>query len=713
MKFYYQFDESDCGAACLAMLASHFSSRFTITEIREFSGTDKNGTNINGLLIAAKQMGFNANAIKCTDKTKTGLLPTPFIAHINHNSTQHFVVVKSMSTKKVVVFDPAIGKVVFLPSDFLRRWSGYAVFLSPNGETLSNYQKKGVFSRFLPLLRIYKKLLLQVLIISIILIFFGIVSSLYFSYLIDEVIFAKAKSTLTALSIGILIITLLQILLTTIRGYLLVLFSTKVDFTIIFEYFSHVLLLPIKFFDSRKTGEILSRIQDAEKIRGALTDASITAVMDSIMVIVVGSILFFQSRLLFAIVILAVPLSSAIIWICAKPFANEYRKLMKENADVQSFLVEALNGHSTIKALNASNLVFSKYEKIQMKSIWTGYKLCIAKGIRDIFTGLINGWGANIIFWVGSFLILEDKMSLGHLISFNALLSYFLGPLHRLLSLQPNLQEALVAAERLGEIMDLPEEINQQNLLFKPTTIYGEITYSQVSFRYGTRRKTLSNITFSIKPGQWVAFVGKSGCGKTSLIKLLLKFYEPEEGEILLDGHNIKDLDTIYLRSKIGYVPQDIFLFSGTLLENIALHHPSASFENIVEAARLAGAHDFIMNQPDRYNTILSEQGSSLSGGEKQRIALARALLCKPSLIVFDEATSNLDTISEYYIHDTLKSLRETKVTTIIIAHRISTVINCDCIFLMDNGTIIDSGTHQHLSSTNHLYAELAVKGSL
>jgi ATP-binding cassette subfamily B protein len=304
-------------------------------------------------------------------------------------------------------------------------------------------------------------------------------------------------------------------------------------------------------------------------------------------------------------------------------------------------------------------------------------------------------------------------MSLGELFSFNALLGYFLGPLNRLVNLQPKVQEALVSADRIMEILELDEEFEEDpektrvSRYIRPEKIEGEIQLKNVDFTYGTRRQVLFDINVFIKKGEWVAFVGESGSGKSTLVKLLLKFYKPQNGDIVLDNNNLEDLDTFYLRSKIGYVPQDIFLFSGTIADNISLHKSDATIEDIIEASKKAGAHEFISKLPGRYNTRLSERGSSLSGGERQRIALARALLGKPELLIFDEATSSLDNISERSIHETLKNLRKEKVTTILIAHRLTTVINCDKIFVMEHGRIVEEGTHEQLKVNKGLYQKL------
>ena len=714
-----QLDETDCGAACLAMIARHHKSHHSLTTIRETAGTDRQGTNLAGMIKAGQALGFDTKALKGTPEALTPELLSPFVAHIarpKEGTGQvllHFVVVAKITKKHLFVLDPGEGKRRWTRDEFLKVWTGYVVFFTPNADFKPVKETKGLFSRFLPLLVPHAGTLVRVAVASLLLIVFGILGSLYFRYLIDEVLFSRAEFTLHVLGIGVVVLTLFQVLLGAVRNHLLLHFSLKVDFRLIFSYFRHVLRLPVGFFDSRKTGEILSRMEDAQHIRNALSQASVSVVMDTLMVVVVGVFLFFQSTTLFWIALATVPLSTLVIWLFAKPFAKKYREMMAQGADVQSYLVEAVAGNATVKALNAGDLVFREYEKRQMKAVWTGYRLGVTQNLQSLFVGLIDGWGGNVLFWVGSWYILQGQVSLGQLISFNALLGYFLGPLKNLLNLQPSLQQAFVAADRLGEILDLDEEIPAEGRWLKPDKFNGRLEVKDLSFRYGTRRLVLEGLDFAVEPGQWVAFVGASGCGKTTLVKLLLKFYKPEKGEVRLDGHNLEDLDTLHLRGRIGYVPQEIFLFSGTIAENIALHKPEASLEDIVASAEKAKAHDFIVDLPQRYNTVLAERGASLSGGERQRLALARALLGQPDLLIFDEATSNLDTLSEHEIHQTLDTLRGDKITTILIAHRLSTVVRCDQIFVMEKGRIVERGRHDDLKTAGGLYSRLWQGNSL
>ena len=329
-------------------------------------------------------------------------------------------------------------------------------------------------------------------------------------------------------------------------------------------------------------------------------------------------------------------------------------------------------------------------------------------GIANSF--IINTLGAlsNIfIFWLGVSSIIDGTMTFGMLIAFTSLLTYFSNPLLSIVNMQNSMQEAFVAAKRVGEILELESEYRNIETCIKPLRILGNIKFENVSFAYGSRKPIYKNLNLEIRAGEWIGIVGPSGCGKSTLIKLLLKNYQIQKGRILIDNNDISHIDTIELRNKIGYVPQDIFLFSGTIAENIALGRTGVSFEKIVKVAKKVGADTFIENLPKKYETILGEHGTGLSGGERQRLALARALIENPNLLILDEATSNLDNVSENEIHGIIKKLRDENITVIIIAHRLSTVMNCNKLFVMDNGHIVQSGTHEELVKKNGLYKKL------
>lgn len=380
---------------------------------------------------------------------------------------------------------------------------------------------------------------------------------------------------------------------------------------------------------------------------------------------------------------------------------------MEENAQLTSYLVESLNGIQTVKAFNAERKVNLETEGRFIKLLRSIFKLTLTTNVQAILKGLVELIGGVVILWVGAYQVLKGNMSVGSLITFNSLLGYFLGPMKNLINLQPELQTAIVAAERLGEILDLDIECDEnEEKKIKPNKFEGNIQLKNIDFRYGTRQLILKNISMNIQKGERIALVGESGCGKTTLVKLLLNFYPIEKGEILIDGNNVLDINRESLRERIAYVPQETFLFSGTIIENLSLGSSQIEMEQIVEAAKMARAHDFINELPLRYNTHLEENGANLSGGQRQRLAITRAILKKPDILILDEATSNLDSITEAAIENTINTFSK-GMTTIIIAHRLSTIKRCDKIFVMDKGEIIEQGSHQELMSQKGRYHKL------
>lgn len=714
MKYIQQLDETDCGAACLSMIASHFGKRLNIAEVRGQAGTDIIGTNINGLLIAAGKYGLKGTAVKGTAQAITPELSVPFIAHMHierddKSWVDHYVVVKRITAKKIDILDPdPLQKRCSLSYEkFFEWWTGYAVFFEPDVDFVKSDRKDNLLLKFIPVFLPHTKTLIFSFISSIMLLAFGIISSFYYKYIFDEVVYSKATFSLHSLTTGVLLVTLIQSIVGTIRSILLSHFSFKTDLQLNFSYLAHILNLPLSFFESRKSGEVLSRLGDLDKIKQTLSSAALSGVMDVVMLIVSGPILFSINARLFGISIATVILASVVSVIYAKIYRSYYAKSMSQNAEVQSYLYESLNGVATVKALNAEQIVNIEYEKKKMTAVNTGWTLNRYGISQGFISGLISGVSGILVYWIGSSAIIGGLMSFGTLITFNSLLGYFTGPLFRLINIQNQVQEALVAAERVGEILELEKEKDESIQYMKPEKIEGHITFEDVTFAYGSRKPVYEHLSLDIAPGSWTAFVGPSGSGKSTFVKLILKFYEANEGRVILDGNDIRDIDTSYLRSCIGYVPQDIFLFSGTVRENIALHKPDASLEEIIDAAKKAGAHEFIEKLPKRYETVLGEHGGGLSGGEKQRLALARALLGKPSMLILDEATSSLDTVSEMEIHKVIRQLRSDKISVILIAHRLTTVTGCDKIFVMKDGKIVEHGNHIQLLNEHGLYSEM------
>lgn len=706
MKLIKQFDETDCGAACLAMLASHFGSHLSITKIREVAGTDREGTSLKGMLEAAKKLNLDAKAVKGNEQIFSKKFPVPLVAHLQYqNGNNHFVVIAKINEKRVWIYDPALGKISYEKENFLKIWSGYLILVSPTPDFV--IQKSGhALLKFVPLITAHIRLLAFMVLISLVLSLFGILSGLYFKFFVDDIIGSKAHTSLHVLSFALVCLTVFSAILTVCRSQFLRIFTMKTNISLSISYIKHVLYLPLNFFETRRTGEILSRFNDSDKIRTTLSNIALGTLLDLLMMVFTGIYLGVTSYKLFLILIITVPLSSLVVWASSKFFAKNYREQMEQSADLNSYLVEMLGGIPVIKSINAQSYSTEEYERRLVSYIDLGQKAWNYGNVKELITSIISGVGANLIYWIGGYLILKDTLSLGELISFNTLAGYFTGPLARFIELQPQIQEAIVAAERIGEIYDLEEEKLKSKNGLNNSKISLLIELRNASFRYGSRRNVFTDLSFSTGDNRKIAFVGASGCGKSTLMKLFLHFYDVNEGGVFIGNQDIRDIDTGYLRSRIGYVPQEVYLFSGTVFENIVMGRSGYSLEDVQYACRLAQADNFIEDMPDKYYAKISERGASLSGGERQRIALARALLSKPDILLLDEATSALDTVSERGFQKVVDELGK-EIITITIAHRLTTVKNSDIIFVMDKGNIVESGNHKELLALKGKYYEL------
>ncbi|MBR5646293.1 MAG: peptidase domain-containing ABC transporter [Treponema sp.] len=701
-----QQDETDCAAACIASIAKFYGKRISIARIRTLAKTDKKGTSAKGIQKCAEELGFSCKVIVSSNKKIINDCPFPVIAHIFKNNLEHYVLIYKIKKHKILIADPAASIEWINTDDFYQWWTGRIISLLPNDSFEFTIETKNFLERFWYLLSRDKTLTAEILISSFILTLLGILSAFYFRFLIDEVIYSYLPMALVSISLGYLLMIIFQSILNFCRYQLINYLGNKIEASLILQYFNHILHLPLDFFTSRKNGEILSRFGDITIIKNALSGMSIGVILDCIMLFFVGIVLFTFSSSLVIIAIIPVFFSAILVLLFAKKFRKRiYQKSVIE-AEKYSHFVESINGIATIKALCTENNAYDKAEIKVIDSIKKGFSLNNLSNFQGTLQLFLSQTGNLAVYWYGSWLIMQGKLSLGELISFVTLLGYFINPLSRLITLQPQLQELSVSAKRLGEILDLQKEdsINDGEII--PQDIKGNITIKNLSFSYGTRGITLNNISLDINEGEKVAFVGPSGSGKTTLIKLMLKFYQQYHGDIILDGQNIKDLNTKEYRKNFGYVPQEILLFSGSIKDNIAWGNDDISPEDIYNAAKNADALDFISKLENRFATTIGEKGTSLSGGERQRIALSRILLRKPKILILDEATSNLDSISENSIIRTINKISKDS-TVIIVAHRLSTIKNCDKIFVLDKGHLVESGNHSTLINNKSLYAKM------
>lgn len=704
-----QHDLKDCGVACLATITKQYGLKVSISKIREIAGTDMQGTSAYGLVKAAESLGFSAKGVKASKAEDIfGEFPKPAIAHVIIDGTfLHYVVIHKVTKEEILIADPAKGIVKYNPEEFFKIWTGILILMVQAPTFEKGNETKSLFQRFWGLIKVQKNLLINVFIASIFITILGIIGSFYFKFLLDDILPNNLDKSLLVVSIAMIGLAVFKIIIEFFRSLLLIHMSQNIDIPLLLGYYNHVIDLPMNFFGTRKIGEIISRFNDAGKIRDAIGSATLILMIDVLMAIVGGIILYLQSSKLFVVCFIPLLLYVILVFVFKKPLEEVNRNVMEDNSKLTSYLVESIEGIETVKSFNGERKVNLETEKNFIRFIRSVFKYGYVNSLQGSLKSTVKGIFAICILWLGAYLALKGEITVGTLISFNALLAYFIEPIERVINLQPQLQSAVVAADRLGEILDLEKEKSKdEDKKINPKTLLGDITLRNVDFRYGTRQLVLKNINMEIKPGEKIALVGESGSGKTTIAKLLMDFYDVERGEVILNSYNIKDINKEVLRDKIAYISQDSFFFSGTIKENLQFANEEATYEEIIDVCKKAQIHDFINSMSTRYETLLEEKGANLSGGQRQRLAIARALLKKPEILIMDEATSNLDTITEKAIESTIEECTK-NVTTIIIAHRLSTIRRCDRIYVLDKGSIIEEGNHEELLNKQEYYYRL------
>jgi ATP-binding cassette subfamily B protein len=700
---------SDCGAAALATVARHYRRPVGLEQMRELAGTDRLGTNLLGLLKAAEKLGFAAKAVKgAYDKLPHA--PLPAIAHVRTEEGRgHFVVLHAVRRRGVVVADPGCGVRALSRAQFCQDWTGHLLLLVPDPAAACVRAGGGAVSpwrRFLSLLGWHVPVLVEAAFCALLMTVLGVATSYFIQHLVDSVLVRGEGTLLNALSLGMVLVVLFRTLFGALRQYLLAHVSRKVDLALISGYTRHILVLPLRFFETRRVGEILSRVFETSKVREAISSATTTAVVDGVLVslLVVVLWLYDAPLALAATAFVPVLVASAAVH---HPFSRRRaREAMDNGSALSAHLVEDISSVETVKAFGAERARAEEGEARLVgfvQSLFSLERLGISTSAVGTF---VTGLAGVVILWYGGQRVMSGALTVGQLMFFYTLLGYLLEPLDRLASVSLKLQDALVAIDRLFQVMDLEPEQPAGPPKARFERLNEAIELREVSFRYGTRANVLEGVNLRIPAGRTVAVVGASGSGKSTLLKLLLGFYSPSAGRVLLDGVDMRNLDLESLRSRIGLVAQDPFLFNGSIRENIALGCPGATLEEVMEAARAAGLDEFIAGLPEGYETALGDRGANLSGGQRQRLAIARALLRRPEVLIFDEATSHLDTATERAIQASLRGALAGR-TVVLVAHRLSTIRHADLICVLDKGRVVEQGTHRQLLARGGVYAEL------
>lgn len=716
MRYTYvqQHDATDCAAACMAMVCLHYKKETTITKLRDIMGTDLKGTNLIGLSKCADKLGFSSQAVRVDREGFLSQYTLPAIANvITKEGLSHFVVIFKITKKYVIVGDPAKDLQKIEIDTFYKNFTGAMLLLKPNQRFISGKQKgTKMFDRYVKLLLPQKKLFIYAIVASFLLTIFGILSSLFNNIIYDEILPYHQKDVLKVMLFVFLGITIIQTIVSFVRQWILMHLSIKIDIPLMLGYFEHIYKLPMKFFSSRKTGDITTRFSDAFTIKDIFTNIALSLIMDISMALISGIILFRMNSNLFAIIIFMTVVSILLVFIFKQPYKKINEEQMQQASILNSEIIEGLRGVETIKGNANEEIELECIEKEYIKSLRISYKEGMLSNIQGSISNIISGIGNLILLYVGISQVINGNLTLGSYMAFMTLAGYFMDPIGNLVNLQLSIQEANISMKRLSEIMDYEREAGMEDnhqghkMHQEFTGVEGDVCLSHVTFRYGNRKPALKDVSFTIPKGKKVALVGASGSGKSTIAKLLLKYYELEEGEITIDGVDIAEYSNNSLRRGISYVPQNIELFSKSIFDNIRVSKQTASLEEVKEAAKAADAHDFIKRLPMQYYTYLEEAGNGLSGGEKQRIALARAFLKENQFYIMDESTSNLDFATENIIFDMIYNKFQKK-TMLIIAHRLATVKNCDLIIVLDKGEIVEQGSHEELLEMQGRYYDL------
>ncbi|MDZ7962501.1 MAG: peptidase domain-containing ABC transporter [Aulosira sp. DedQUE10] len=693
--FFAQQSASDCGAACLVMVSRYWGKRFSVNRMRDIANVDRNGASLRGLSIAAESLGFNTRPVKASlDQLAKQELPA-----IAHWEGKHYIVIYDITKKYVIVADPAIGQRTLSHREFKADWTGYVLLLQPTALLKDTEESTTPFWQFFELIKPHGLVLLEVFLASLFIQIFGLITPLFTQFILDRVVVQRSELTLTAVGLGLLIFNLFRVAITGLRQYLLDHTANRIDVALIVGFIRHTLQLPLSFFETRYVGDIISRVQENRKIQRFLSGEALSILLDLLTVFIYVGLMFWYSWKMALLSLVIVP-PFFLLALISTPFLKKTsREIFSAYSQESSYLIEAISGVRTIKSTAVEQTVRWHWEELLHKAIKTGFSGQVISNRLQIFSNSIQAIATTILLWFGAHLVIQNQLTIGQLVAFNMLLGTIIAPFQRLAVLWNQLQEVFIAMERINDVLDAEQEENLQHRIKQSLPlIKGNIRFENVTFRYNLESDTnvIENLSFHIKPGQMVALVGRSGSGKTTISKLVLGLYPPSDGKILIDGCDITSISLRSLRQQVGVVDQDTFLFGSTIRENISLGHPGTKLEDIIEAATLAGADEFIKKLPMGYETQIGEGGGMLSGGQRQRIAIARALLGNPRLLIFDEATSHLDTESERIIQKNFNTILKGR-TTLVIAHRLSTVRNADLILVLDKGVLIETGSHQEL----------------
>lgn len=644
------------------------------------------------ILLAAKSLGLKAKRVR-TEAPRLDRTPLPALA-VDLDGC--YLIIARADADQVLIQVPGTDRPQVLSlTDFAARWTGELILFTSRA-SLAGELAKFDFTWFIPAVVKYRRLLAEVLGVSFVLQLFALVTPLFFQVVMDKVLVHRGFTTLDVIAVGLLVVSLFEVLLSALRTYVFAHTTSRIDVELGARLFRHLLNLPLAYFQARRVGDTVARVRELENIRSFLTGNAITLVLDLFFSVVFVGVMLYYSGWLTLVVVLSLPCYVLLSLFITPLLRARLHEKFNRGAENQAFLVETINGIDTLKAMAVEPQVTRRWDSQLAAYVSAGFRTVALSTLAHEGVNFIGKLVTVITMWLGARLVIGGDLSVGQLIAFNMLAGRVAQPVMRLAQLWTDFQQTGISVQRLGDILNARSELASANRSSLPP-LQGRIELDQVVFRYRPDGpEVLRGVSVAVRPGEVIGIVGRSGSGKSTLTKLVQRLYLPERGRVLVDGVDLAMADTTSLRRQIGVVLQENMLFNRSIRENIALSDPGLPLEAVMQAAKLAGAHEFILELPEGYDTPVGEHGASLSGGQRQRIAIARALITNPRILIFDEATSALDYESERIIQNNMKAICQGR-TVLIIAHRLSAVRDANRIIVMDRGQIVEEGSHREL----------------